>query len=174
MNNWANPWRYYFCAFFSGKRAWMTRHSFKAFTKFCMRWTWNKDEKPLAKGISQIELRGFKRKGQWDKDSGSLPFSLLSVSSVICDFHINIWVTLNNLEACSDTTGCEAEWRSATDLIVCLDMCVFQVALRISIRRALKGIENAIIYVKFSVGKIGSQMAFKTATCSHEWNLEKY
>lgn len=66
-----------------------------------------------------------------EKDRGSLPRRLLSVSSVSCDFHINIWVTLNNLEACGDTTGCEAERRPASAPIVCVDPGVFQVQSRI-------------------------------------------
>lgn len=74
-----------------------------------------------------------------EKDGGSLPRRLLSVSSVSCDFHINIWVTLNNLEACGDTTGCEAERRPATAPIVCVDLGVFQVESRIFICKWVDG-----------------------------------
>lgn len=117
------------CFYSSVKRASIPSNHSLVFGISCVKWTWNKDEQLLAsKAFSQMERR-LKEKDSRRRDSGSLlPFSLVSVSSVSCDFHINIWVTLNNLEACSDTTGCEAEWRPATAshcLCVRVDLCIF-------------------------------------------------
>ena len=110
----------------------------------------NKDSSttiPLAAGhISHIKFTHQGKKNPWEslQERSTIkreietraPKCMSSVSWQDGDFHINIWVTLNNLEACSDTTGHRPEWRqvfgcvcACACVLVCVSACVTQIVL---------------------------------------------